>query len=310
MSTNSRNQHVVRRLYELLVGSLTVVGLGLILASSFVASPATQDVVRGIGLTLFPAGVVTFILSRFGTSITEMLLREAVETTIHDRLKEDMKQIDSTVKEGMDRIDEDMKRFAPLYVSCAKRGVENVHLNRGSALENFAWFLDAEARKAEHKEPARVWIVCSSLKGLLDMSGEHFNGQRMMEKIVQSGCDLQIMMTDPKMADLRAVQERRGPGEIPSEIDMNLCRLKRIGVKREAVKYYSGTPTVFAIATNDRMLLNPYPYQTEAFRCFSLVVYKTLDPEADIYHQYLRYHFKEPWERGKAIPPADWENLK
>ena len=71
------------------------------------------------------------------------------------------------------------------------------------------------------------------------------------------------MMTDPEMADYRAQQEGRASGEIPNEIDMNIARLKRIGIERKTIRFYRGTPTVFAIATTDRMLLNPYPYETE-----------------------------------------------
>ena len=309
MGMNSRGRYIVRRLYELLVGFLIVVGLGLILVSFVLPVGGTRDVVRGVGLSLFPAGVVAFLLSRFAASITEMLLRETVETTIRDRLREDMKGIESTVNRGLNQIDEDMKKLSPLFISSSKLGLENLHLTRAEALENFAWFLDAEAQKAERGEPARVWIVSSSIKGFLEAAAEKFDGRRMMERIVSCNCELRIMMTDPKIANLRAKQEERAEGEIPSEIKMNLAYLKRIGVRRESVKFYSGTPTVFAVATTDRMLLNPYPYQTEAFRCFSLIVYKTLNPNADIYHQYLRYHFEEPWERATEIPLDEWNEL-
>ena len=132
-----------------------------------------------------------------------------------------------------------------------------------------------------------------------------------MERIARCRqyCDLRIMMTDPGVADLRAKQERRDSGEIPQKVQMNLAYLKRIGVGRESVRFYPGTPTVFAIATTDRMLLNPYPYQTEAFRCFSVIVQKTLNPTADIFHQYSRYHFEEPWERATPIAADFWDRL-
>jgi hypothetical protein len=269
----------------------------------------TRDVVRGIGLSLFPAGVVAFILSRFAASITEILLRETVRTTIRDRLEEDMKDIKSTVDRGLNQIDEDMKGLLPLFISSSKMGLENVLLNRGAALEAFAKYLNAELERPLHGESARVWIVCSSFKEFLETSGTHFDGQKMIDRIVQSGCDLRIIMTDPKMGVLRSRQEHRSEGEIQSEINMNIARLKNSGVRREVIRYYPGTPTVFAIATTERMWLNPYPYQREAFRCFSLIVYKTLDPENDIYHQYLRYHFEEPWERATEVPLDEWNKL-
>jgi hypothetical protein len=112
-------------------------------------------------------------------------------------------------------------------------------------------------------------------------------------------------MTDPLVADFRAQQEGRPKGDIQTEIRAGIVRLRNSGIQRECVKYYTGTPTVFAIATSDKMLLNPYPYESESQRCFSLIVQKTQNPE-DIYHQYIEYHFERPWRRATAIPDEDW----
>jgi hypothetical protein len=306
------------RLQEFLIGFF--ITLGVLLATlSFlpVFSTEAQTILRSVGLSLAPAGVITATLSRYASSITELLLRETVEKTIQDRLQQDMKRLDSTVEsgltniamtveQGVSQIERDMQGLSPLFSAASKLGLENVHLTRGIALSTFAWFLDAEVSKAEK---GRVWIVSSSLKGFLEIATEHFDGRRMMERIVRSGCDFRIMMTDPRIANLRAKQERRADGEIPKEVEMNVAYLKRIGVKRESVKYYSGTPTVFAIATTDRILLNPYPYRTEAFRCFSIIVHKTLNPDGDIYHQYINYHFEEPWQITIEISTAHWEKL-
>ncbi|MEJ5203525.1 MAG: hypothetical protein WHV66_14985 [Anaerolineales bacterium] len=321
MSEQSRaNKKAIERLREYLIWSFIVIGALLILISLFPIRPDVQTIIRSFGLSLVPAGIVTLILGRYASSITEMLLREAVETTIEERLQEDMKRIEETVKLGLEhieatvrkgtlQIEHSMENMSPLFVAATKLGVENVHLTRGIALANFAWFLDAEVQKAQRGEDGQVWIVSSSIKGFVEAAAEHFDGRRMMERIARCGCNLRIMMTDPKVADLRAKQERRADGEIPKEIEMNLAYLKRIGIKRECVRFYPGTPTVFAIATSDRMLLNPYPYQTEAFRCFSIIVHKTLDADSDIYHQYLRYHFEEPWQRSVAISADDWDRL-
>jgi hypothetical protein len=310
MNTGLKNRDdIVSRLSELLVVFLTVVGLLLILGSYLIPTGGTQEIIRSIGLNLFPAGVVAFLLARFASNVTELLLTKTVDESIRNRLQQDMKSIEETVERGLVEIDEDMKKLAPLFISSSKLGLENLYLTRTEALEHFAWFLDAEAVKAKRGEPARVWFVSSSIKGFVEAAVVNFNGRTMMERIAQSGCEIRILMTDPKVADLRAKQEGRADSDIPNEIRMNLANLKRIGVKRESVRFYSGTPTVFAIATGDRMLLNPYPYQTEAFRCFSLVVYKTLNPDADIYNQYLRFHFIEPWEQASEVTPQVWNSL-
>jgi hypothetical protein len=305
---------------QLLILFLIVVGVLLIGASFFPVGPEFQTILRSLGLALAPAGIVALLLANFASTVTEMLLRDAVETTLRDTLQKDigalrqsldasMQEIGLVVHGEIEEIRHDMKGLSPLFSASSKLGLENVHLTRNSALSYFAWFLDAEAQKGERHEQARVWIVSSSIKGLLEAAADNFDGGHMMQKIAHCGCDLRIMMTDPKIADIRAKQERRADGEIPKEVEMNLAYLKRIGVNRESVRFYSGTPTVFAIATTDRMLLNPYPYQTEAFRCFSLIVQKTLNHEADIFHQYLNAHFEEPWKRTTEITPDYWTRL-
>jgi hypothetical protein len=321
IQNNVSTLRAVRRLREILIGAFVALGILLVLVSLWPTMPPdVQTIIRSFGLSLAPGGIVAWILIRYASSIAEISLRETVATTIKERLKEDIKDLDSVVSGGMcdiagkvttgiKKIEADMQGLSPLFAAAAKLGLENVHLTRGIGLTSFAWFLDAEAQKAESKQDARVWIISSSIKGFLDATSESFDGRRMMERISRCGCDLRIMMTDPSLADLRAKQEHRAAGEIPGEVKMNLAYLKRIGVQRESVRFYPGTPTVFAIVTSDRMLLNPYPYQTEAFRCFSVIVHKTLNPDSDIYHQYQRYHFDEPWDRATEISADEWNKL-
>lgn len=299
----------VKSISELLILFLTVVGLLLIIGSFILPVCNAQDLIRGIGLSLFPAGIVAFLLSRFAAMTTEFLLTKVVEDTIEKKLKQHMVNIEGAVKIGLQNIDENMKDLSPLFISSSKLGLENVHLTRSLGLENFSWFLDAEVRKAENEEQSIMWFVSSSIKGFLEVSNASFDGKSILERIAKTKCDLRILMTDPEFADFRAKQEERSKGDIPNEINMNLVNLKNIGIKREAIRFYPGTPTVFAIRTTDRMLLNPYPYQTEAFRCFTIIVHKTLSPPSDIYSQYLRYHFQEPWELSKEVSPDFWNSL-
>lgn len=311
-----------KRLPELLVGVFIVLGI-ILIAISFIPMPVeVQTIFRSFGLSLVPGGIVTLIISRYVSSITQMLLSEAVTATISNHLEQDMKVIDSTVKgglqainttvkTGMEDVEREMEGLSPLFAAALKLGLEDVLLTRGIALTKFAWFLDAETQKAERGESAQVWIISSSLKGFLEATSEYFDGRKIMERIAHSSkhCNIRIMMTDPDIADSRAKQERRDSGEIPQEVKMNLAYLKRIGITRESVRFYLGTPTVFAVCTTDRMLLNPYPYQTEAFRCFSVIVHKTLNPNADIFHQYFQYHFQEPWERSTPISGQLWDEI-
>jgi len=311
-----------RRLPELLTLFFIVVGILLVILSLFLgSSPDLQTVVRSLGLSLAPAGVVTLFIGRYVSDISQSLLRISVEKTIKDHLEQDIARIESAVatrvsemdkkvEDGLDQIQRGMQGLSPLFLAAANLGVTGVYLNRSIALEDFVVELISECQKAERKEKAQVWIVSSSLKGFLNICTEHFDGKDIMKRIAQSGCDLRIMMTDPKSADWRANQEKREPGEIPQEVEMSLADLRRIKVKRKSVRYYPGAPTVYAIATADAMLLNPYPYQHEAFRCFSIIVKKTQDHNTDIYHQYLGYHFQEPWEKAREVSLPDWNKLR
>jgi len=96
---------------------------------------------------------------------------------------------------------------------------------------------------------------------------------------------------------------------IPEEIEDAVNHLKREKVPPEYVKMVVATPTVFAIATRDQMLLNPYPYSQEAYRSFTLTVrrshtkrdIKSID--RDIFEQYERRHFDRPWVTALPLRP-------
>lgn len=299
----SDDKTIATRALELFLLFLVVVGALLIAGSIFVPDGEAREIFLGLGLGIFPVGVVTLLVSRFADAITRVLLTRTVREAIHDRLEKDMQTIDSTVKLGLKKIDDDMKELSPLFLSSSKFGLESVHLTRSEALNHFAQFVEAEVKLGEK---GRVWIVGSSMKGLLGVATERFDGRNTVEAIVASACDLRIMVTALNMADSRATQEDRAEGDIPREIEMNLGDLKRVGVEHGCVKFYKGTPTVFAIATNDRMLLNPYPYETEAYHCFAIVARRTRDGGSDIFQQYLRYHFEEPWARAEFVSSELW----
>jgi hypothetical protein len=155
----------------------------------------------------------------------------------------------------------------------------------------------------------RLWIAASSMKGLLESAGEKFDGLGTFTwaaQLAASGAlDLRILMTHPSVAQLRAGQEDRGDKAIPEEILEAVRLIKRERVPRKRVRMLKATPTVFAIATRDRMLLNPYPYSQEAYRSFTLTVRRspfaeeTRDHrsiERDIFEQYKHRHFDRPWK--------------
>jgi hypothetical protein len=316
---------------ELILGILVIFGTILIILSFKKNNlKEVNELFRSIGLTIAPAGVITLFLSRYADYITGITIKKTIQIHLEKNFQEfeiamqknltnkieicvndNFNLIKNILDEQKNKIETRLNSLTPsfsLLSSGTKYGVENVHLNRAQALESFNWFLDSEIKKSYENEESRIWIVSSSIKGLLTIVTDHFDGKRFFEKLKNTQkVNIQILMTHPEFANYRANQEKRQPGEIPHEIGMNISILKNYGIKKEMVKFYRGTPTVFGIATSDRMLLNPYPYQSEAFRCFSLIVLKTNNVDEDIFHQYLKYHFQEPWEKAEILSNDDWE---
>lgn len=194
----------------------------------------------------------------------------------------------------------------PILPAFLPLGFVGVYPTRASALEYFVPFLVKELSDATEKDPARFWVTASSIQGLLTAPGckGFHEGQELIKLITDSHCDIRIMLTDPKAAESRAEQEGRAAGKIEREVKENLLRLKHNGIDQKQVRYYPGTPTVFAIAIKKTMLLNPYPYEAQAFSAFSLIVRNT--SEEDIYDQYITPHFESPWGKAKVIPRKDW----
>jgi hypothetical protein len=95
------------------------------------------------------------------------------------------------------------------------------------------------------------------------------------------------MLTHPSVADLRGRLEDRDPTFIGKEIIESVKILRDMGVPCENVRLYKGTPTIFGIKTKNRMLINPYPYKSQAMTspCFELISEKRL------YDCYSEKHF-------------------
>jgi len=114
-----------------------------------------------------------------------------------------------------------------------------------------------------------------------------------------------ILMTNPEVSELRERQEVRERGSIANEIRESVNTLTQDwGITRDSIRFYNGAPTVFLLFTPERMLLNPYSYQTEAFKTFTLEVARTQSSE-DIYAQYLLNHFERSWQGPNSSSVED-----
>jgi len=174
-----------------------------------------------------------------------------------------------------------IERIAKLFDASEKAGLEMVYPNRNEALGEFRHFLEEESKE--------VAIVGSSLLGLsLFITG--------FEDVVreQPG-KFKFILTHPEYSQAREGPEGRDNGVIKGEILESIHKLINWGVSVEAIQLYKGSPTVFMIAASDHMLLNPYPYGTEAYRCFCIQV----SSRGSIFPQYYEKHYK-------AICDSEW----
>lgn len=191
----------------------------------------------------------------------------------------------------------------PLLRQIRQTGLEGVYPTRGAALTSFVKPLEQEIQSGVC---GRLWIVGSSMKGFSVQVIGRFDGATMIRRALNAGCDVRLIFTHPTQADTRAEQEKRQFGAIYDEISLNLANLKEAGLKRQNVRFCKGAPTVFGICTSDRMLLNPYPYGSEAYLNFSLIVKRI--PSADgIFERYLEKHFEKSWVNGEEIVQEEWD---
>jgi hypothetical protein len=164
----------------------------------------------------------------------------------------------------------------------------------------------------------RLWIAASSMKGLLESASKEFDGMGIFSWAAslagEGKIDLRILMTHPEFAEVRAHQESRNANSITEEIKEALRHLKKWDVPLSCIRMAEATPTVFAIATRERMLLNPYPYGQEAYRSFTLTVRRAREDQSnhpdihrDIFEQYQSRHFELPW--ASALPLVNYDNV-
>jgi hypothetical protein len=80
--------------------------------------------------------------------------------------------------------------------SDVNKGLESVFLSRGAALDAFMPAFKLELEKADAGEPARIWMVSSSMRGFMVTASDHFDGHKIIESVARSSCDFRALMTD------------------------------------------------------------------------------------------------------------------
>jgi AraC-like DNA-binding protein len=188
----------------------------------------------------------------------------------------------------------------PLLQQMGHVGLEGIYATREEALTQFIGYVQYEIRPG-----GRLWIVGSSMKGLLQIP-DRLHGADSIGAAVKKGCDVKILCTHPSRVDERAEQEGRAYGSINGELGINISDLRYSGLTSENLRWCRAAPTVFGICTSDRMLLNPYPYGLEAFRSLSMIFRRSPGSDERIFEHYEEAHFKKAWERGVTLDLDEW----
>jgi hypothetical protein len=180
-------------------------------------------------------------------------------------------------------------------------GLKGIFKRRAVALQMFASALDEEVES--------IMIIGSSLKGLLQRPEYKVYAEKL--KFKNQYVQIRFLLTHPIIADLRAKQEGRAPGEIGRDIIRTLKVLDSWGVDPSNVRLYLGTPTCFGIKTSRYMLLNPYPFMSIGFDspCFVFEHFAGGGPEyaGYFYDEFSSRHFGA-WETELSVPITNFDH--
>lgn len=288
--------------------SVTVLGLVCVVLSRVAPDGFWADLALGLGLALVPTGVLVLIGDYliFGRAMESLSTNNAALT----------QQVEA------------LRMSTAFLKQSTALGLEMVYQNRQQALSDFVPFMkeQAEVKGAN----GSIIIVGSSMLGLKEMV---VGIKDILAKALASECKIKILLTHPKHSKFREIQEERPVGAIEDEIFEGIRFLEDVWEEAgspthasigSCVKLYKGTPTCFMIIAGDHMLINPYPYEKEAYKSFCLNVRKHddsgLQAYTGVFHQYYVNHFELPWKRNSLsfhhfplkgpIPDEAWDKAK
>jgi len=265
------------------LGWVAIAAGAILLISSFFIPDSNTNVVAvflGIGITLFPAGIF-IILSDINYSNRTKL---QIETALNSSTKALTSSVDN------------LKVAIAFLNKSNSLGISMGYKNREEGLDKFLQHLESYVGNPAIRKKEFLFVG-SSLKGLLETKNFGERISKMIEESNNSdeGTKFYFLLTHPAYSRYREVQEDRAPGDIAKEILHAISWLAHRNIPKENVKVYKGTPTCFLMASTERMLINPYPYEIEAYKCFCLEVINN-DSAESIYKSYLENHFYKPWK--------------
>lgn len=192
-----------------------------------------------------------------------------------------------------------------------KFGLLGIHRTRPDAIENVFFSIMEKERK-------QIDIVGSTIFGLRGNS--YVTTARILDllknkKLTEEKFVIRILLTHYEYLSTRIDQERNV--KTPDRYVISRESVSAIDELRKrdllgSVRFYKGAPTCFTLVCHDQkqMLLNPYPYEREAYSSWS-IIFK--DVPTGIFQDFLISHVENPWENPLLVEKYSKEyedNLK
>lgn len=253
------------------------------------SSTSEGQILGGIGIALGPAALIGalfrfFLFDEVKHEFTSPVLGEIIE-----KCRPAMQCIANEVSDHC-------KEQITSVVQLNQAGIIAACRSRSTAVNIFRRFVEDETKE--------IWVVGSSLKGLLHKP-EYSEMADVLKSKASEGI-VYFLMTHPAVADFRANQEARNSTEIGKEIVDSLRTLADWGVPESNVRLYKGTPTCFGIKTSVAMLLNPYPYAAVAYDSPSILLEAKEGNAGYYYDAFEHSHFRDPWDTMVAEKITDF----
>ena len=204
-----------------------------------------------------------------------------------------------------DSIEDILRKYAEeidLIKSVRYAGINGIMKRRANALKAFGRAIDEETQG--------ITVIGSSLKGLLQKDEYKEIAEKLRFKTDRGLVPVKFLLTHPIVADFRAKQENRALTEIGMEILLTLENLKDWNRKYCEVRLYLGTPTCFGIKTTNKMLINPYPYQSVSFDSPCLLLSYSdeggIERPGYFFDEFNSRHFGA-WDTDLAVQITDYD---
>lgn len=218
-----------------------------------------------------------------------------LETMLSDKINE-LKDIRTSIA--------DLSQPANLVAQTISLGLMSVYPSRLHAI-------DAEFYRIMREETTGISVVGSTIFGLRGYATQLLDILNLLqEKVQHPAFQLRILLTHWDHISYRQDQEKTKKNiaryVISKELKQAVESLHDAELDR-FVKFYRGSPTCFTIVCEGQklMLVNPYPYEREAFNSWTAVF---REAPGEIYSNFKAYHVDGPWANPELAVAMDHDS--